>query len=102
MCVKVAEALKMDKVYVKKELSYGFSSLVNLYKKSDLYYEENGNDFEGLSAEQRVEKKRGAGNLLLIVDQFEEFFTNTENLNNGKKVLLRVDVQGAKRLKNII
>ena len=83
MCVKVAEALKMDKVYVKKELSYGFSSLVNLYKKSDLYYEENGNDFEGLSAEQRVEKKRGAGNLLLIVDQFEEFFTNTENLNNG-------------------
>ena len=26
----------------------------------------------------------------------------TENLNNGKKVLLRVDVQGAKRLKNII
>lgn len=83
MCKRVAESLRMDLDYVRDELSYGFSSLIKLYKESPLYFEENDTEFQGLSAEERVEKKRSGANLLLIVDQFEEFFTNSENLVNG-------------------
>ena len=83
MCKQVSEALKMEESYVQKELSYGFSSLVKLYKESGLYLDEKSKDFSSLSALERVEKRRSAANLLLIVDQFEEFFTNNENLTNG-------------------
>lgn len=83
MCKQVSESLKLDFDYVKKELSFGFSSLIKLYKESELFFEENDADFQGLSAEERVLKKRSGANLLLIVDQFEEFFTNSENLVNG-------------------
>ena len=83
MSKQIAQALKMNKKYVQKELSYGFSSLIKLYKESDLYLDEDSEDFSSLSAIERVEKRRKASNLLLIVDQFEEFFTNNENLSNG-------------------
>ncbi len=83
MCIQISEALKMDIKYVQKELSYGFSSLVKLYKESNLYLDEDSKAFSKLSAKDRVEKRRSSANLLLIVDQFEEFFTNNENLTNG-------------------
>ena len=39
-----------------------------------------------LSADETERKKlkRKAANLFILVDQFEEFFTNSENYNNGK------------------
>jgi len=54
-----------DPKQIKDSLRYGYSALVDLYKSSALYEEGN--------------KKRA--NLLLIIDQFEEFFTNSENFN---------------------
>ena len=83
MCKQISEALKMDIKYVQKELSYGFSSLIKLYQESELYIDEEIKEFSVLSAKERVEKRRKSANLLLIVDQFEEFFTNSENLTNG-------------------
>ena len=56
---------------VKEELSYGFSSLIDLYKKSK-FYENNNPD------------KSSCSNLLILADQFEEFFTNSENYSDGK------------------
>ena len=55
-----------------KELSYGFSSLVKLYKESNLYLDEDSKVFQNFSAKDRVEKG-GIRKPLLIVDQFEEF-----------------------------
>jgi len=52
-----------DPQKVEKELRQGYSPLVDLYKKSKLY---------------STEDKKGA-NLIILVDQFEEFFTNEEN-----------------------
>jgi len=50
---------------VKANLKLGFSALVDLYKESSLH----------------VEKEKGTkgANLLILADQFEEFFTNEEN-----------------------
>jgi len=57
---------------IRSNLALGYSSLVDLYKHSSL--------FEGdiLGEEKAV---KGASNLLIVVDQFEEFFTNKENFN---------------------
>ena len=64
-----------DKTKIEKEFGYGFSSLIDLYKSSEFYFDdENAN-------EKRLRRK--AANLLILVDQFEEFFTNSENYLNG-------------------
>src|ERR1035437_6484939 len=68
---------------LKKELSYGFSSLINIYKKSSLYIDTEGKDWKEADDAKKKLLKRKASNLLIIADQFEEFFTNTENYNNG-------------------
>jgi hypothetical protein len=62
----------MDAHAVESELEYGFSSLVELYKKSEFCPSGNGDHSnEGRS-------------LLIIADQFEEVFTNSENFSNGR------------------
>jgi len=53
---------------VRTSLALGYSAMVDLYKSSPLFMG-NGDD-----------KHKGA-NLLVVVDQFEEFFTNKENFN---------------------
>jgi hypothetical protein len=67
----------------RKELSYGFSSLIDIYKKSPLYL--NTESKEYIEADDKGKKalKRKASNLLIMADQFEEFFTNIENYHNG-------------------
>ena len=68
---------------LKRELSYGFSSLVKLYKQSDLYLDTASKAWlEGDEAYKKL-RKRKASNLLIIADQFEEFFTNVENYHQG-------------------
>ncbi|MBW8049251.1 MAG: WD40 repeat domain-containing protein [Cytophagales bacterium] len=52
---------------VESKLKHGFSALVDLYKDSPLYKSE-------------IQKSKKA-NLLILADQFEEFFTNEENYN---------------------
>ncbi len=68
---------------LKKELSYGFSSLINIYKNSPLYLNTESNEWREADDAKKKQIKRKASNLLIIADQFEEFFTNTENYNNG-------------------
>jgi energy-coupling factor transporter ATP-binding protein EcfA2 len=83
----IALQLEIPADEAEKELSYGFSSLVNLYKSSPFYL-----DYEGeawLTADEAGQKamKRKAANLFVLVDQFEEFFTNPENYSQGKTSL---------------
>ncbi len=73
-----------DFAYVEKELSFGFSSLIDLYKKSPFYLNYNSEIWENADEKERKKLKRKAANLFILVDQFEEFFTNSENYNNGK------------------
>jgi len=80
----LATHFKQDAEVVEKQISYGFSSLVKLYKSTPFYIDPNSEEW--LNADEkgkRVLKRKGA-NLLILVDQFEEFFTNPENYTNGK------------------
>ncbi|MES2287124.1 MAG: hypothetical protein V4547_15640 [Bacteroidota bacterium] len=85
MAITLAEKLGYtDIAYVEKELSFGFSSLINLYKKSPFYLDYNGQIWNSANEPDQKKLKRKAANLFILVDQFEEFFTNSENYNNGK------------------
>jgi hypothetical protein len=64
---------------VEMELRRGFSSLVDIYKSSSLYIDEQRDTWLLSDAERREDLQRRAANLLIIADQFEEFFTNPEN-----------------------
>ncbi|GAB2943670.1 hypothetical protein GCM10027048_05470 [Hymenobacter coalescens] len=79
MARAVAAALRLEQsaATVETELSQGFSALVQLYQASSLCPpDELPADL--LPAEQRRQRTQAA-NLLVVVDQFEEFFTNPEN-----------------------
>jgi len=67
---------------VETELRRGFSSLIDLYTNSEFYIDENSSEWIGKSDEVKKEKKRKASNLIILADQFEEFFTNPENFYN--------------------
>jgi len=67
-----------------KELSYGFSALLDIYKESPYWIDTNSAEYKALpEADQKKTKRKGA-NLMILVDQFEEFFTNPENYSSGK------------------
>lgn len=68
---------------VRAELSHGFSALVDVYKASPFYLDTVEEDFTALDDQQKAKRKRTAANLILIADQFEEFFTNPENFHKG-------------------
>jgi WD40 repeat protein/energy-coupling factor transporter ATP-binding protein EcfA2 len=83
----VALAAKLgyrDIAFVEKELGFGFSSLISLYKKSPYYLDLNSETYKNAPEAEQKKLKRKAANLFILVDQFEEFFTNSENYNNGK------------------
>ena len=65
------------------ELNRGFGSLVDLYKGSDLYRDQTTSQWQNADEEEKKSMDRSTANLLVIVDQFEEFFTNPENFRNG-------------------
>ena len=71
-------------INIEKEISAGFSSLVNLYKSSTSYLDTNSQTYLNADVAEQKKLKRGAANLLILVDQFEEFFTNSENYQNGE------------------
>ncbi len=68
---------------VEKEFGYGFSALLDLYKASPYYLDEEAPSWKNYSEAEQKAHKRKAGNLLILVDQFEEFFTNSENYAGG-------------------
>lgn len=68
---------------VESELSHGFSALADLYKSSKRYLDENSNEWTDADDTKKASIKRDATNLIILVDQFEEFFTNPENYHRG-------------------
>ncbi len=68
---------------VRTELSHGFSALVDMYKASALFVDAKEEEWNSLDEKQKSIRKRSAANLIIIADQFEEFFTNPENFHKG-------------------
>jgi WD40 repeat protein len=69
------------------DLSYGFSSLVKTYKESEFYLDTDAANYKSANPVAQQELKNKGANLMILVDQFEELFTNTENFSNGKPSL---------------
>ena len=72
---------------LEEELSYGFSSLVKVYKESKYYFDPHSDNFINADNEAKQDLKNKGANLLILIDQFEELFTNSENFNKGKPSL---------------
>jgi len=80
----LAEALEIkNEATVSSELRYGFSALVDLYKNSKFYANKSSDEWQSASLEKQQELQRSSANLIILADQFEEFFTNPENYSNG-------------------
>jgi energy-coupling factor transporter ATP-binding protein EcfA2 len=80
----LASHFKLGADDIEKQISYGFSSLVKLYKSTPFYIDQTSEEWVNADDKgKRILKRKGA-NLLILVDQFEEFFTNPENYTNGK------------------
>lgn len=75
----LAEKFTIPSATIETELRRGFSSLVDLYTNSEYYTDEDDDSWKQLTDQEKKDKKRKAANLMIIVDQFEEFFTNPEN-----------------------
>ena len=82
MAKALADKFQQQPATIETELRRGFSSLVDLYANSEYYTDEHDDHWKALGEPERKEKKRKAANLLILVDQFEEFFTNPENFFN--------------------
>lgn len=80
----IAEKFNSQPATVETELKRGFSSLIDLYTNSDFYTNEESEQWKQLAEADKKDKKRKAANLMILVDQFEEFFTNPENFYNEK------------------
>jgi len=80
----LSEKLSYQEDIVTTELKRGYSSLIDLYKNSEYYIDEKNEGWQVLDETEKLNRKRSAANLLILVDQFEEFFTNPENYLNGK------------------
>lgn len=82
MASAVAQTFGTQPATIETELRRGFSSLIDLYVNSSFYTDESDDNWKALSETDKKSKTRSAANLLIIVDQFEEFFTNPENYLN--------------------
>lgn len=82
MSKALAKTFSANSSTVETELRRGFSSLIDLYTNSDFYIDEANEHWQQLDETQKKDRKRKAANLMIIVDQFEEFFTNPENFYN--------------------
>jgi hypothetical protein len=72
-----------DEAGIEKELGYGFSALCDIYTASPYYIDEESQPWQQADEAERKKLKRKGANLLILADQFEEFFTNPENYHNG-------------------
>lgn len=82
MANAVASTFSAQPATIETELRRGFSSLIDLYVNSSFYTDEKDDHWKTLDEVTKKNKTRSAANLLIIVDQFEEFFTNPENYLN--------------------
>ncbi|RPA66748.1 ATP-binding protein [Cyclobacteriaceae bacterium YHN15] len=79
MASAIADKFNILDSTVETELRRGFSSLIDLYTNSDFYIDESDEKWQQLEETEQRKRKRKSANLMIIVDQFEEFFTNPEN-----------------------
>lgn len=82
MAKAVADKFNRQPATIETELRRGFSSLVDLYTNSEYYIDEQEDSWQALEETEKKNKRRQAANLMILVDQFEEFFTNPENFYN--------------------
>lgn len=82
MAKAIADQLNLQADTVEIELRRGYSSLIDLYLSSVFYAGEDEPGWDDLSDADKKDRKRKAANLMILVDQFEEFFTNPENFFN--------------------
>jgi energy-coupling factor transporter ATP-binding protein EcfA2 len=84
LCKSIAAQLGIGNVEtVESELKHGFSALIELYKNSSRYLDTQSEEWIEADESKKAELKRNSANLLILTDQFEEFFTNPENYQNG-------------------
>jgi energy-coupling factor transporter ATP-binding protein EcfA2 len=79
MAMAVAETFQIKSSIMETELRRGYSSLIDLYTNSDFYIDEEEDQWKQLAETEQRDRKRKAANLMILIDQFEEFFTNPEN-----------------------
>jgi energy-coupling factor transporter ATP-binding protein EcfA2 len=79
----LSKALQISLTEVEQAVKAGFSSLVNLYKKSKWHVDYLSDEWLLADETKKRSIKRQGANVLILVDQFEEFFTNQENFTNG-------------------
>ena len=82
MAEALAEVFDTAPYTIETELRRGFSSLIDLYTNSAYFLSETDAEWDQLDESKKKNRKRGAANLMILVDQFEEFFTNPENFYN--------------------
>jgi len=84
LCKVLARELNIPNTYtVQGELNHGFSALVDLYKNSKRYIDTSSSVWQLADDKEKAAMKREGANLIILVDQFEEFFTNPENYQTG-------------------
>ena len=84
LCKAIARQLGIANPYtVQSELNHGFSAIIDLYKNSKRYIDTNSIAWQQADDKGKAALKREAANLIILVDQFEEFFTNPENYHKG-------------------
>lgn len=85
LAITITEHLKLKNAQViEKDLSYGFSSLIKVYKESSFYLDYESEKYQNADFEEKQNLKNKSANLLILIDQFEELFTNSENFNKGR------------------
>ncbi|HET9744067.1 MAG TPA: hypothetical protein VFP97_00055, partial [Chitinophagaceae bacterium] len=84
LCKSIARQLDIANVNtVQAELNHGFSAIIDLYKNSKKYVDLNSMAWRSADDRGKAALRREAANLIILVDQFEEFFTNPENYHKG-------------------
>lgn len=84
LCSSLAKQLDIANPHtVESELHHGFSALVDLYKNSKRFIDIDSIEWRQADDQGKAKLKRDASNLIVLVDQFEEFFTNPENYHRG-------------------
>lgn len=84
LCKVISRQLGIENTaIVESELNHGFSAIVDLYRNSKRHIDMNSVAWQRADDAGKAALKREAANLLILVDQFEEFFTNPENYHRG-------------------
>ena len=84
LCKSIAKQLGIDNIYsVQSELNHGFSAIIDLYKNSKRHIDTHSVAWQNADDKGKAALKREAANLIILVDQFEEFFTNPENYHKA-------------------